>query len=95
MRKDEFAIGEARFAGTNPCQRCVVPSRWSSTGEVGPAEAFAKMFALQRRRNLPPWANVSRFDHYYRLATNTRYCLAEESIVRVADEVHVIGTRAQ
>ena len=89
----EFAVGGAMFAGTNPCRRCVVPSRWSLTGEVGPDEAFAKTFALQRERNLPPWANVTRFDHYYRLAVNTRPASAGESFIRVGDEVHVLGTR--
>jgi hypothetical protein len=89
----EFRVGEARFAGTNPCQRCVVPSRWSLTGDVGPAEAFAKTFALERQRHLPPWANVSRFDHYYRLAVNTRPALASESIIRVGDELDVLGAR--
>ncbi|OYV77982.1 MAG: hypothetical protein B7Z73_19895, partial [Planctomycetia bacterium 21-64-5] len=48
----DFAIGEARLSGTNPCQRCVVPSRWSLTGEVGPERDFAKTFAELRRRTL-------------------------------------------
>ncbi|HWB08593.1 MAG TPA: MOSC N-terminal beta barrel domain-containing protein [Pirellulales bacterium] len=89
----EFAVGETKLAGTNPCRRCVVPSRWSLTGEVGPAEAFAKTFSLKRRENLPPWANVSRFDHYYRLAVNTRPAQTGESIVRVGDEVRILGAR--
>ncbi len=89
----EFAVGETKLAGTNPCRRCVVPSRWSLTGEVGPAAAFAKTFAEQRRRNLPPWANGSRFDHYYRLAVNTRPAQTGESTVRLGDEVRVLGVR--
>lgn len=89
----EFAIGEARLAGTNPCQRCVVPNRWSLTGEVGPAQAFAKTFAFERQRNLPAWANVSRFDHYYRLAVNTRPALPGEFVIRVGDQVRVLGAR--
>jgi uncharacterized protein YcbX len=89
----EFTIGEARLAGTNPCQRCVVPSRWSLTGEVGPDAAFAKTFAEQRKRHLPPWADVSRFNHFYRLAVNTRAAQAVESTVRVGDAVRVIGRR--
>jgi uncharacterized protein YcbX len=89
----QFTIGETRLAGTNPCRRCVVPSRWSLTGEVGPAEAFAKTFSLQRRLALPAWANASRFDHYYRLAVNTRPAQTGESIVRVGDEVRILGAR--
>jgi uncharacterized protein len=88
-----FAIGEARLAGTNPCQRCVVPSRWSLTGEVGPDAAFAKTFAELRRRSLPSWADTSRFNHYYRLAVNTRPAAAGEATINVGDPVRIIGTR--
>jgi hypothetical protein len=70
-----------------------VPSRWSLTGEVGPVAAFAKRFAEQRQRNLPPWANSSRFDHYYRLAVNTCPSQTGESILQVGDEVSVLGAR--
>lgn len=90
----EFSVGEARLAGTNPCQRCVVPSRWSLTGEVGPATAFAKTFAEHRKRHLPPWANTSRFDHYYRLAVNTRGVQAVAAIIHVGDPVHIVGGQA-
>lgn len=84
----EFRIGEVRLAGTNPCQRCVVPTRWAATGQVGPEAAFAKTFAERRRQTLPSWAHAGRFDHYYRLAVNT--CLAvpgEGGRIAVGDEV--------
>jgi uncharacterized protein YcbX len=81
-----FQIGVVKLIGTNPCQRCVVPSRDSGTGEVMPG--FAKTFASKRERILPTWADKSRFDHYYRLATNTR---AEVSgILQVGDEVQIL-----
>ena len=65
-----FHIGAAAFEGTNPCQRCVVPARDPQTGE--PLAAFAQRVAEKRAATLPPWADRTRFDHYYRLAVNTR-----------------------
>jgi len=64
-----FTVGAAMLAGTNPCQRCVVPSRDQETGAT--IDAFSKTFAERREERLPPWAHRSRFNHYYRLAINT------------------------
>ncbi|HET6881907.1 MAG TPA: MOSC N-terminal beta barrel domain-containing protein [Pirellulales bacterium] len=89
----EFTIGPAVFAGVNPCQRCVVPSRWSLTGEVGPDPAFAKTFAQRRQETLPNWADRSRFDHYFRLATNTRLVRGGGATLTVGDEVRILGPR--
>jgi uncharacterized protein len=66
----EFQIGEMRFVGINPCQRCIVPTRGSLTGLA--YEAFQKQFVQQREAELPPWAERSRFNHFYKLAVNTR-----------------------
>jgi uncharacterized protein YcbX len=82
-----FRIGDVVFAGTNPCQRCIMPSRDSATGEPWPR--FAKTFAGQREAALPAWAERSRFDHYYRLAVNTRLAGAGGTI-RVGDAVEVL-----
>jgi uncharacterized protein YcbX len=65
-----FAIGSVKWLGVNPCQRCVVPTRAAETGEVTPA--FQRHFAERRRGMIPSWAPADRFDHYYRLAVNTR-----------------------
>jgi uncharacterized protein YcbX len=65
-----FRIGEVEFEGTNPCQRCVVPSRDPFTGEV--LAAFSKRVAERRAATLPAWAERARFNHFYRLAVNTR-----------------------
>jgi uncharacterized protein YcbX len=84
-----FGVGDLRFEGVNLCQRCVVPSRDSHTGAG--VTGFAKRFAELREQNLPQWAARSRFDHYYRLAVNTR--LAEGSAggqIRVGDQVQVL-----
>jgi uncharacterized protein YcbX len=65
-----FQIGSVQWLGVNPCQRCVVPTRAADTGEV--IHAFQKEFAAQREKSLPSWAPTNRFDHFYRLAVNTR-----------------------
>jgi uncharacterized protein YcbX len=64
-----FSIGSVRFQGQNPCQRCVVPTRDSTTGAV--TDAFAKIFRERREGSLPDWAPRKMFNHYYRLAVNT------------------------
>ena len=65
-----FGVGRAVIAGTNPCQRCVVPTRSPTDGDVW--TGFQKTFAQQRKATLPDWAEPSRFNHYYRLAVNTQ-----------------------
>lgn len=72
-RKDEvvrFQVGEVAFEGGNPCQRCVVPTR--DPVDAAPYAGFQARFMEMRERTLPPWAERSRFDHYYRLSVNTR-----------------------
>lgn len=69
-RPVRFRIGPVVFEGSNPCARCVVPSRDPDTGEVIPR--FAAEFAQRREATLPHWAARSRFDHFYRLAVNTK-----------------------
>ncbi len=73
--RPEFRIGTVTIGGSNPCARCVVPSRDARTGV--PTNAFAKTIAERRAATLPPWANRARFDHYYRLAVNTNIAAAE------------------
>lgn len=83
-----FRLGEAGLAGTNPCQRCIVPTRNPYTGEsIG---RFAKTFAEKRRESLPVWAPAGRFDHFYRLAVNTRPVGSRECTLRVGDELTVL-----
>ena len=83
-----FRIGSVLFAGTNPCQRCVVPSRDPMTGEVWPE--FARQFAAMRNEQLPTWAARERFNHFYRLTTNTRLIEQGDGIVRVGDGVRLV-----
>ncbi|MFP4336596.1 MAG: MOSC domain-containing protein [Halothece sp.] len=65
-----FQVGNVEFAGVNPCQRCVVPTRNPHTAETYPQ--FQKVFTQNRQATLPPWSNPTRFNHYYRLSINTR-----------------------
>ena len=70
-----FRIGEVSFEGSNPCARCPVPARDPQTG--ADLTGFQKRFSDLRRETLPPWAPAARFDHFYRLATNTRVAPTE------------------
>lgn len=83
-----FRIGDVIFAGTNPCQRCVVPSRDPITGEVWPE--FARRFAELRESHLPAWSARDRFNHFYRLTTNTRLTALGSGRIRVGDTVELV-----
>jgi len=79
-----FKIGDVAFEGSNPCARCPVPPRNSRTGEdlVG----FQKKFSEMRRNSLPPSSPATCFDHFYRLASNTRVPATEQGkLLRVGD----------
>ena len=79
-----FRIGDVEFEGSNPCARCSVPPRDSYTGanDIG----FQKRFSDLRKENLPAWATSERFDHFYRLATNTCVPPSETGkLLRVGD----------
>jgi uncharacterized protein YcbX len=79
-----FKIGEVAFEGSNPCARCPVPPRNPRTGEdfVG----FQKKFTEMRRTSLPDSSPAARFDHFYRMATNTRVPSTEQGkLLRVGD----------
>ena len=84
-----FRIGDVEFWGTNPCQRCVVPTRSPVTGD--PIPGFARVFSERRQRSLPSWSAVSQFDHFYRLGVNTRLAALHSGKLRIGDEVRVIG----
>jgi uncharacterized protein len=79
-----FRVGDVQMEGINPCQRCVVPTRDPETGEV--SDHFQKIFIQKRQESLPDWVERSRFNHFYRLAINTRIPASE------AGKVLTIGT---
>jgi len=70
-----FRIGEVQFEGSNPCARCPVPPRNPLTGEN--LDGFQKHFAQMRHAVLPVCSPRTRFDHFYRLSTNTRVAPSE------------------
>ncbi|MGB7282958.1 MAG: MOSC N-terminal beta barrel domain-containing protein [Candidatus Acidiferrum sp.] len=83
-----FKIGEVAFEGSNPCARCPVPARDSRTGVT--LDGFQKRFVELRRAQLPVWAPAARFDHFYRLTTNTRVPNAEQGkLLRVGDALTI------
>ncbi len=65
-----FRIGHAEMLGINPCQRCIVPARDPVSGELD--AGFALRFAELRQRTRPDWSNPDRFNHFFRVAINTR-----------------------
>jgi uncharacterized protein len=83
-----FRIGEVHFEGSNPCARCPVPARDPQTG--ADLTGFQKRFSDLRRETLPPWAPAARFDHFYRLATNTRVAPTETGkLLRLGDPLQL------
>jgi uncharacterized protein len=70
-----FTIGSVQFAGINPCQRCIVPTRDALTAD--PTPQFQKTFLTERAASLPIGVNRDRFNHFYRLAVNTRIPIGE------------------
>ena len=85
-----FKIGDVAFEGSNPCARCPVPARESQTGITN--DGFQKRFTDLRRAQLPPWAPAERFDHFYRLATNTRVPSTEHGkLLRLGDALSFVN----
>jgi uncharacterized protein len=88
-----FTIGDVEFHGTNPCKRCVVPTRETLGGDTYPD--FAKIFMDKRAQTRPEWSNRSRFDHFYRLAINTRVPPDQYGKqIHVGDGVEILGVDA-
>jgi uncharacterized protein len=71
----DVRLGNIHLHGINPCQRCIVPTRDSHTGEALPQ--FQQIFTHHRQQTLPPEVNPARFNHFYRLAVNTQIPLTE------------------
>lgn len=83
-----FRIGQVEFAGVQPCQRCAVPPRDSRTGEE--SAGFAVAFARRREASLPVWAELGRFDHFYRFATNTVLSGSAGGFIEVGQPVEIV-----
>ena len=84
-----FRIGDVKIGGVNPCRRCPLPTRNPLTGEE--LRNFKKQFEEMRKKTLPPWAEKSRFDTYYRLTVNTIIPLSEAGkVLRVGDRFSLL-----
>jgi uncharacterized protein YcbX len=87
----QFQVGDVQFEGINPCQRCVIPTREPLTTKAYPN--FQKIFVAKRRETLPDWATLSRFNHFYRLAVNTRIPESEAmKTLRVGNSIKILDT---
>ncbi|WP_224095284.1 MOSC domain-containing protein [Nostoc sp. MS1] len=81
-----FRIGDVQFFGVNPCQRCVVPTRDSRSGEA--YSNFQKIFIQKRQATLPQWVASSRFKHFYSLSVNTQLPSSETGkLIKIGDKV--------
>lgn len=83
----KFTLGDVVFEGINPCQRCIVPTRDTATGEATPG--FQTVFLQQRAATLPPWTPAARFNHYFRLAVNTHSQGQGGKVLQVGDRVEL------
>jgi uncharacterized protein YcbX len=84
-----FALGDVLLRGRTACQRCVVPSRNSQTGDA--VSGFAKAFSARRQAELPAWAPADAFNHFYRLTLNTSLDPTHTGVmtIRLGDELRV------
>jgi hypothetical protein len=83
-----FRVGDVDFFGANPCQRCIVPTHDSYSGEAYPS--FQKIFATQRQATLPNWVASSPFNHFYRLSVNTQLPISSAGkILQIGDGVDI------
>lgn len=86
----QFQIGQVLLEGVNPCQRCIVPVRDPSTAATYPG--FQKIFRTQRQATLPAWTQTARFNHFYRLAVNTRIPASEAGkILGLGNSVKILS----
>lgn len=84
-----FKIGDIKFFGHNPCQRCVVPARDPDNAQA--IAGFQKKFMEMRKESLPPWANAQRFNHFYRFAINTSVPPSEAGKrLRMGEEIAIL-----
>ncbi len=89
-----FRIGDVVFEGINPCQRCVVPPRDPITGESD--DTFVRRFTELRARTLPAWSTRERFNHFYRVAINTRlHSDHDGEILRLGDRIEILDVPSE
>jgi uncharacterized protein len=85
----DFTIGNIPCQGINPCQRCIVPTRNTTTGSIDPG--FQKTFGTHRAATLPAEIDRSRFNHFYRAAVNTRLpATAIGKTIQIGDSIQLL-----
>lgn len=88
-----FGVGEVRFVGTGVCQRCAVPTRDPVSG--APTLGFQRTFATRRQESPPSESPRAAFDHFYRLAVNTRPLTPGGGVLRRGDVVSIQSSHDQ
>ncbi len=84
-----FSIGNIPFQGINPCQRCIVPTRHATTGTID--TGFQKTFGERRSATLPTEIDRSRFNHFYRVAVNTRLPASiDGKTIQIGDSIQLV-----
>lgn len=83
-----FTIGEAAFAATGVCRRCVVPTRSSQSGE--PELGFREAFEARRRQSFRGDVDATAWHGFYRLSINTRTTVEEPQEIRVGDHLRIV-----
>ncbi|NET23838.1 MAG: MOSC domain-containing protein [Okeania sp. SIO1H5] len=87
-----FRVGQVEMYGSNPCARCVVPTRHPHTGQRD--AAFQRDFMRRRKENMPPTIAANRFNHYYRFALNTNISPTEAGKqIHLGDRVNAAENR--
>lgn len=88
----QFQVGSVTFEGSNPCKRCVVPSRSPYSGDTDPQ--FMKTFIQKRQETFPTWGDLSLFKNMYRLAVNTRLTASNKAVslrLHVGDSLNILN----
>lgn len=82
-------IGTAEWHITQPCQRCVVPSREPGSGVREPG--FAEKVAAFRLDHRPVGVDPAWFPHGYKLALNTAPAIIPAgTVLRIGDPVQIL-----
>jgi uncharacterized protein YcbX len=88
----EFMLGEVRFLGISPRERCSVPTRDPLNGNIYPA--FPKTFARQRAATLPAWSGLAAYGHHYHFTVNCAIVPGQfGKWIHTGDELRIIGKR--
>lgn len=84
----EFRINDVKLIGISPRARCIVPTRDIHSGVT--YHGFTKIFSEARKKTLPEWSSLHKYDHYYYLNTDIFIPESEYGkIIKTGDEVKI------